>query len=112
MAGDEQAYAATVADRTAAAGRRQLDSFAAARALRVSRLEVGEPVVDVDAADPQRARAEVDLRYRVDDLDRGDRVARLEYDLVRSGAGWQVEAERPVGPGATAAVGRDAAPCG
>ena len=102
VAGDEQAYAATVADRTAAAGRRQLDSFAAARALRVSRLEVGDPVVDVDAADPQRARAEVDLRYRVDDLDRGDRVARLEYDLVRSGAGWQVEAERPVGAGATA----------
>ena len=28
---------------------------------------------------------QVDVRYRVDDLDRGDRVARLEYDLVRSG---------------------------
>jgi len=50
----------------------------------------------------QRARAEVDVRYRVDDLDRGDRVARLGYDLVRSGSGWQVDAERPVGPGATA----------
>ena len=42
------------------------------------------------------------MRYRVDDLDRGDRVARLGYDLVRSGSGWQVDAERPVGPGATA----------
>ncbi|HET7822636.1 MAG TPA: hypothetical protein VFL10_14025 [Ornithinibacter sp.] len=112
VAGDESAYAATVADRSSAAGRRQLDSFGAARALRVSRLEVGEPVVDpVDlletgpstgATGSSRATAQVDVRYRVDDLDRGDRVARLEYDLVRSDAGWQVEAERPVGPGATA----------
>ena len=47
-----------------------------------------------------KARAEV--RYRVDDLDRGDRAARLEYDLVRTPAGWRVEAERPVGAGATA----------
>ena len=126
VGGDESAYAATVADRTAASGRRQLDSYAAARALRVSRLEVGEPVVDLVATEPGthaaptpqrtavtttepsasptsplRATAQVDVRYRVDDLDRGDRVARLEYDLVRSGAGWQVEAERPVGAGAT-----------
>jgi hypothetical protein len=109
VAGDEPAYAATVADRSAAAGRRQLDSFGAARALRVSRLEVGEPVVDpvetgpsTGTTGPSRATAQVDVRYRVDDLDRGDRVARLEYDLVRSAAGWQVEAERPVGAGATA----------
>ncbi len=108
VAGDEPAYAATVADRSAAAGRRQLDAFAAARALRVSRLEVGEPVVDrrtgpsTGTTGPSRATAQVDVRYRVDDLDRGDRVARLEYDLVRSDAGWQVEAERPVGAGATA----------
>ena len=127
VGGDESAYAATVADRSSASGRRQLDSYAAARALRVSRLEVGEPVVDVVATEPGthaaptpqrtavttvepsasptsplRATAQVDVRYRVDDLDRGDRVARLEYDLVRSGAGWQVEAERPVGAGATA----------
>ena len=127
IAGDQSAYAATVADRTAASGRRQLDSYAAARALRVSRLQVGEPVVDLVATEPGthaaptpqrtavttiepsasptsplRATAQVDVRYRVDDLDRGDRVARLEYDLVRSGAGWQVEAERPVGAGATA----------
>jgi hypothetical protein len=127
VAGDEPVYAATVADRSAAAGRRQLDAFAAARALRVSRLEVGEPVVDLVGTEPGthaaptpertavatteptasptsplRATAQADVRYRVDDLDRGDRVARLEYDLVRSGAGWQVEAERPVGVGATA----------
>ena len=132
VAGDESAYAATVADGSSASGRRQLDAFGAARALRVSRLEVGEPVVDLvesvpgaDAAPsatqvparptvgstgpsagttgPSRATAQVDVRYRVDDLDRGDRVARLG---VRPGAvtdaGWQVEAERPVGAGATA----------
>jgi len=114
VSGDRPAYAATVAEASSASGRRQLDSFAAARALRVSRVEVGEPVVGLDTTDldaatgpaatgkPQRARAEVDVRYRVDDLDRGDRVARLGYDLVRSGSGWQVDAERPVGPGATA----------
>jgi hypothetical protein len=113
VSGDRRSYAATVADASSASGRRQLDSFAAARALRVSRVEVGEPVVDLDATGldttgpgatgkPERARAEVEVRYRVDDLDRGDRVARLAYDLVRSGSGWRVEAERPVGPGATA----------
>jgi hypothetical protein len=131
VAGDESAYAATVADGSTASGRRQLDAFGAARALRVSRLEVGEPVVDLvesvpgaDAAPsatqvparptvgstgtsagtagPLRATAQVDVHYRVDDLDRGDRVARLGYDLVRTEAGWQVEAERPVGAGATA----------
>jgi len=100
VAGDEQAYAATVADRTMAAGQRQLDSFAAARALRVSRLEVGAPVVTVDQRDPERIRAEVDVRYRVDDLDRADRVARLEYVLVRSGASWRVVSERALVPGA------------
>ena len=52
IGGDESAYAATVADRTAESGRRQLDSYAAARALRVSRLEVGEPVVDLVATEP------------------------------------------------------------
>ena len=109
VSGDRPSYAATVADASSPSGRRQLDSFSAARALRVSRVEVGEPVVDLEtAADqaatgvPLRARAEVDVRYRVDDLDRGDRVARLGYDLVRAGSGWQVEAERPVGAGATA----------
>ncbi|HYN67599.1 MAG TPA: hypothetical protein VES93_11980 [Ornithinibacter sp.] len=103
-AGDEEAYAATVADPSSASGRRQLDSFVAARALRVSRLEVAEPVLDRagDTSPTSPVRAEVVLRYRVDDLDRGDRVARLGYDLVRSVAGWTVEAERPVGPGATA----------
>ncbi len=129
VAGDQAAYAATVADPTSVAGRRQLDSYRAARALLVSRLEVGAPVVDLvegapgtgeasasqgtavtpagpnvnaGPSEPLRATAEVDVRYRVDDLDRGDRVARLEYDLVRGEAGWQVEAERPVGTGATA----------
>jgi hypothetical protein len=100
--GDERAFTATVAEPAAPAGRRQLDTFSAARALRVSRLEVGDVVVDVLGTDPATARAEVDLRYRVDDLDRGDRVARLEYTLVDTGAGWQVRSEGPVGPGATA----------
>ena len=102
VAGDEPAYAVTLADPSGAAGRRQLDSFAAARALRVSSLEVGAPVVEPDPTSERQATAQVDVRYRVDDLDRADRVARLEYDLVRSGAGWRVAAERPVGAGATA----------
>ena len=46
LSGDAEAFAATVADRSAASGRRQVDSFGAARALRVSRLEVGAPVVE------------------------------------------------------------------
>lgn len=100
VAGDEQTYAATVADPTMAAGQRQLDSFAAAQALRVSRLEVGVPVVTVDQRGPQRARGEVDVRYRVDDLDGADRVARLEFVLVWSGASWRVGSERALGPGA------------
>jgi hypothetical protein len=133
VSGHQAVYAATVADPASPAGRRQLDSYRAARALPVSRLEVGTPAVALvesasgtgDAAaprggavattgtspspggspgpsDPLRATAEVDVRYRVDDLDRGDRVARLGYDLVRGRTGWQVEAERPVGTGATA----------
>ncbi len=110
VAGDRAAYAATVDDPESAPGRRQLDSYRAARDLHVSRLEVGTPVVDLveDASGPgqtptsQRATAEVDVRYRVDDLDRGDRVARLRYDLVRGEGRWAVEAERPVGAGATA----------
>ncbi|MFL6154239.1 MAG: hypothetical protein ACJ72B_17830 [Ornithinibacter sp.] len=131
VAGDRAAYAATVADPASVAGRRQLDSYRAARALLVSRLVVGAPAVDLvegspgtgEAAAPDgaarsatgpstnpspspsgplRATAEVDVRYRVDDLDRGDRVARLAYDLVRGEAGWKVAAERPVGTGATA----------
>ncbi len=104
VGGDQAGYAATVADPASAAGRRQLDSYRAARALRVSRLEVGAPVADLAetaAGMPLRATAQVDVRYRVDDLDRGDRVARLAYDLVRGAAGWKVEADRPVGTGAT-----------
>ncbi len=130
--GDRAAFAATVADPASVSGRRQLDSYRAARALLVSRLEVGAPVVHLTetapgtgatpvpqgtvattapsaspspsagAGDPLRATAEADVRYRVDDLDRGDRVARLQYDLVRGEDGWQVAAERPVGTGATA----------
>ena len=129
VAGNQAAYAATVADPASAVGRRQLDSYRAARALLVSRLEVGTPAVDLvvtsprsggaaappgtavattrpsvspSSSDPLRATAEVDVRYRVDDLDRGDRVARLAYDLVRGEGGWKVVAERPVGTGATA----------
>ncbi len=127
VAGDQGAFTATIADPASVSGRRQLDSYRAARDLRVSRLEVGAPAADLvedapgsgEAATPQgtavattepspgsshplRATAEVDVHYRVDDLDRGDRVARLGYDLVRGETGWQVEAERPVGTGATA----------
>ena len=105
VAGDEQAYAATVADPASTAGRRQHASYDAARALRVSRLDVGTPVVEAGPSEtggPLRtARAEVEVRYRVDDLDRADRSARLVYDLERSGSGWAVTSETPAGPGAT-----------
>ena len=81
VAGDEETFAATVADGSTLAGRRQLESFAAARALRVSRLEVGPPtLVGATASAPaptgtgaQRMKARAEARYRVDDLDRGDR---------------------------------------
>ena len=99
--GDAAAFTGTVADPSGTEGRRQLTSYDAARALRVARLEVGEPTVEPAGAG-LRAHAEVDLRYRVDDLDRADRVARLQYELVRTGEEWQVASERPVGAGATA----------
>ncbi len=49
--------------------------------------------------DPDRrsVRAEVEVRYRVDHLDTADRTTRVAYDLVRSGGGWAVAEEGPVG---------------
>lgn len=95
VTGDEAGFAATVADPGSSAGRRQRAGHQAARALRVSRLEVAQPVVRPDGA-------QVEVRYRLDGLDGGDRVARLDYTLTRTGSGWAVVSERPTGAGATA----------
>jgi hypothetical protein len=121
VTGDEPGYAATVADSSGAAARRQLAAFAAARALRVSRLEVALPVEQAPTpstgstaltspttatatARPTRGATttvQADLRYRVDDLDTVDRTARVSVDLVVTDAGrWAVAAEEPTGPGA------------
>jgi hypothetical protein len=116
VARDEQAYAATVADPSGAAGQRQLAAFGAARALRVSRLEVALPVDQPrgSATTPippsggtrgpvrgMTGRVEADVRYRVDDLDTVDRTARVAVDLVAAaGARWAVVAEEPLGAGA------------
>jgi hypothetical protein len=122
VAGDEQGYAATVADSSGEAARRQLAAFDAARALRVSRLEVALPVEQqptpsmrsttltsptttaTATARPTRGATttvQADLRYRVDHLDTVDRTARVRVDLVVTDTGrWAVEAEEPTGPGA------------
>ena len=95
VAGDEAAFAATVADPQSSTGRRQLASYEAARSLGIASLEVDQPVITGD-------HAQVDVRYRLTGLDRGDRVARLDYTVIRSGSGWAVVSERPSGAGATA----------
>ena len=95
VAGDEAAFAKTVADPQSSTGRRQLASYEAARSLGIDSLEVDQPVITGD-------HAQVDVRYRLEGLDRGDRVARLDYTVIRSGSGWAVVSERPTGGGATA----------
>lgn len=95
VGGDEAGFAATVAEPDSSLGRRQLAGYQAARALEVSRLEVAQPEVRPDGA-------QVEVRYRLDGLDDGDRVARLDYTLMQTGAGWAVVSEQPTGGGATA----------
>ena len=95
VTGDEAGFAATVADPGSSAGRRQLVAYQAGRALRVSRLDVAQPEVRPDGA-------QVEVRYRLEGLDGGDRVARLDYTLTRTGSGWAVVSEQPTGAGATA----------
>lgn len=91
VAGDTDAFAATLADPTAETGRRQLAGLASARALRVTRLahDVVAPVDDPAAAD-------VTVRYRLSGTDRGERTARVRYAVARAGDGWRVAAEEAV----------------
>lgn len=95
--GDPAAFRATVAAPTGVAGRRQLQTFAAARALGLSHLshDVAAPAEDPAAVD-------VTLHYRVAGVDRGDRTATVRYALRRVGGRWLV--------GAETATGTDAAP--
>jgi hypothetical protein len=95
LAGDEQEFRATVADPRSSSGRRQLDGYDAARALRLARLEVENPTLTGDLAT-------VVVHYRLDGLDTGDRETRLAYRVVRLGDGWAVVSEEPSGPGASA----------
>ena len=95
LAGDEQAFRATVSDPRATSGRRQLDSYDAAKALGLARLEVENPTLVGDLAT-------VVVRYRLGGLDTGDRETRLVYRVVWTGDGWAVASEGPSGPGASA----------
>lgn len=91
VAGDTEAFAATLADPTAEAGRRQLTGFLAARALRVTRL-----AHDVLAPDVDPAAVDVTVRYRLSGTDRAERTARVRYVVARAGDGWRVASEGPV----------------
>jgi hypothetical protein len=95
LAGDEQEFRATVADPRSSSGRRQLDGYDAARALRLARLEVENPTLTGDLAT-------VVVHYRLDGLDTDDRETRLAYRVVRTDDGWAVVSEEPSGPGASA----------
>jgi hypothetical protein len=95
VAGEKATFASTIADPQSSTGRRQLASYEAARSLGIASLEVDQPVITGD-------HAQVDVRYRVKGLDRGDRVARLDYTMIRVESGWAVVSERPTGGGATA----------
>ncbi|QIM20703.1 hypothetical protein G7075_05320 [Phycicoccus sp. HDW14] len=88
VAGDADAFAATVLDPGTDTGRRQVSGLAAARALRVTRLthDVVAPVDDPRAVD-------VTLRYRLAGTDRGERTARVRYAVVDDGPGWRVDSE-------------------
>ncbi len=105
VAGDDGAFAATVSRGDAAAQDRQLTTFRAARDLRVSRLAVEDVQLDRDPTalpgEPASLASAV-LRYRVDDLDRGDRTAAVSVRVVRAEGRWFVASEQPSGPGSTA----------
>lgn len=105
VAGDDGAFAATVSRADPAAADRQLATFVAARALPVSRAAVRVEQVDRDPSalpGERSALASVELRYRVGDLDRGDRTVSVLARVVRAGDRWTVATERPAGGGATA----------
>ena len=98
VAGDEVAYTGTVAEASAAAGARQRAAYSAARSLRVARFEHGRLTL-TPASGGGSVRAVAEVSYRVDRLDRADRIAAVAYDLVPSGGGWAVAAEEPAGSG-------------
>lgn len=90
--GDEAAFRATVADPGSADGARQLERFAAARRLGVALLD-HEPGAGPAAAGVVIAQ----VTYRVAGTDDGDRTTRVRYRVVRTGRGWRVATEEPVG---------------
>ncbi|MFQ6170563.1 hypothetical protein ACK8HX_03060 [Oryzobacter sp. R7] len=104
LSGDEGAFAATLAAASGAGHDRQLGALEAARALRVAHLVVSDVQLDRDpSALPGEPvlLATASFRYRVDDLDRGDRTASSSLRMTRTGDRWQVAAETPTGAGAT-----------
>ena len=103
VAGDDQAYAASVSDRSSEQGRRQLAAFRAARELRVAHVSVGDVTVDppVGATDAGTLRVSAPMAYRLQDLDRSDRRSEVSVLLRGDGAeGWTVVSESADGPGA------------
>lgn len=92
LAGDAEAFAATVSEPDSPAGARQLAAFRSARDLRLGALG-HDPVPAV--ADPAGGVV-VRLRYRVDGIDRADRTTAVRYRLALDGTGWRVAAEEPV----------------
>ena len=103
-AGDAQAYAASIADRSSDRGRLQLDSYRAARALGVSRVAVGDLAVEPPppgtsgTAGTMRVRAA--LAYRLAGLDRVDRTTSVLVELRRGPGGWAVASEAADAAGA------------
>lgn len=103
VSGDEQAYAATVVDRSSEQGRRQLTAFGAARALRVTRLSVGAVTVDPlsGATDPDALAVRAPMAYRLADLGLGDRTTQVSFVVRRGGVGgWSVVSESADSAGA------------
>ena len=103
VAGDERAFGETVADRASSEGLRQLAVYSAARALRVSHLDVGT-VSDVrlgTSTTSSELRVRAPLTYRIDDLDRADRTSEVSVLMRRDGTGgWSVVSETAVAAGA------------
>jgi len=98
LAGDPEAFAATVADLASPAGVRQLAAFRSAHDLRPVLLshDAVPPVEDPDGG------VVVRLRYRIDRVDRADRATEVRYRLVRTAAGWRVAAEEATDGGGAA----------
>ena len=105
VAGDDGAFLGTLSRADPAAEDRQVRAFRAARALGVSRVAVEDVRLDADPSallGEPTLLATAGLRYRVDDLDRGDRTASVALRVARLDGRWLVVSEQPTGPGATA----------